>query len=75
MYQNFSMTEKIALKKGYYVNALGDLYYKNRKYKQIKNATGYYAFGIRYNGKIKKVFTHRLQAYQKYKNNIYIYQE
>ena len=72
MYQNFCMIEKIALEKGYYVNVLGELYYKNRKCKQIKNKKGYYVFGIRYNKKIKKVLTHRLQAYQKYKNNIYI---
>ena len=42
MYKNFSMIEKIALEKGYYVNVLGDLYYKNKKYKQIKNKTGYF---------------------------------
>ena len=72
MYKEFNRLEKVALKKGYYVNVLGDLYHKDKLYNIFKNTYGYNMFRIRYNGKSRMVLTHRLQAYQKYGDNIYV---
>ena len=73
MYKEFSRLEKVALNKGYYVNVLGDLYHNDKLYNIFKNTDGYNVFYIRYNGKKRILTTHRLQAYQKYGDNIYIY--
>ena len=72
MYKEFNRLEKVALKKGYYVNVLGDLYHKNKQYTIFKNTTGYNVFYVRYKGRSRMVPTHRLQAYQKYGDRIYI---
>ena len=72
MYKEFNRLEKVALNKGYYVNILGDLYHNDKLYNILKNTDGYNVFYIRYNGKPRQVPTHRLQAYQKYGDRIYI---
>ncbi len=63
--------EKIALSRGYFVNCMGDLYYKNNERKLRKNTKGYFDANIRIGGKLHHLSPHRLQAYQKYGNDLY----
>ena len=71
MFRKFKI-EKIAFEKGYYVNNLGEAYsYKNKKLK-LKIVNGfYYCFNIRYLGVCRRIKVYRLQAYQKFKDEIY----
>lgn len=64
---------KIASEKGYIVNNNGEVFYKERKRKlNYKTDTNQYAFfNVRINGKSKKIYVHRLQAYQKYGDIIF----
>lgn len=59
-----------ANKRGYVVNKEGDVYSpKGIKRKLRKDKNGYLYFSIRMkDGKVRHVFVHRLQSYQKYGN-------
>ena len=63
--------EEIAYNRGYYVNEEGILY--NPKGKEIGNKVyqPYRFTNIRIDGKKHRITIHRLQAYQKYKNDLY----
>lgn len=64
----------VAYEKGYRVDSFGDVYFRGTK-RSLNKSGGYYNFSVktRFNNKIycTRVFVHRLQAYQKYKNDIF----
>ena len=65
---------KIASEKGYFVTKEGDVYFNSRK--RVLNACNYggvkyYSFNIKINGKSTRIKVHRLQAYQKYGDEIF----
>lgn len=66
----FSYLEVIANKRGYKITKDGIFYGPTGK-KLIKNNKGYSYASIQINGGNKSVYAHRLQAYQKYGEDIY----
>lgn len=71
-WHNGLKSEQIAVSFGYHVDNTGVLYYLNQIVKPIKLPSGYYSFSINVaNKKPVIVFTHRLQAYQKYGLELY----
>lgn len=66
---------KIASEKGYFVTKEGDVYFNGRKrllrYNDNKSKIKYYVFNARINGKSTVIKVHRLQAYQKYGDEIF----
>jgi len=65
--------EELASSMGYYVDKDGFAFSKNKRRVGTRSIKPYYYLGIRINkSKIIKVYIHRLQAYQKYGNGIYI---
>jgi hypothetical protein len=67
----FSGFEKIALQRGYKVGKDGIFYGATGKRLKKVNRQGYKWASIQINGKNKSLYAHRLQAYQKYNNEIY----
>lgn len=59
-----------AHKRGYRVDAVGDVYYKDRKRRLILCSKGYKTFTIRVKidgaDKLRRIWVHKLQAYQKF---------
>ena len=68
---DFSGFEKIAIQRGYKVSKDGVFYGATGKKLTMVNDDGYKIASIQINGKNKKLYAHRLQAYQKYNNEIY----
>lgn len=65
---------KIAKEKGYYINEKGEAFSKNKKLTlKFKNKIAkYYCFNIRDNeNKVCRILVHRLQAYQKFGDEIF----
>ena len=64
-----------AFEKGYTVNEEGDVYYKDRKRSLNLDSKGYYNFTVKVtidgNVKCTRVWVHRLQAYQKFKEKMF----
>ena len=68
----FNKYEELANQKGYYVNKEGFVYNKFKKLKGTFNAAGYHLFKIRNElGESVQVKTHRMQAFQKFGDEIY----
>jgi len=68
----FNRYEELAKQKGYSVDKNGDVYNKSKKLKGTFNAVGYHVFKIRnQDGESVPVKTHRMQAYQKFGDEIY----
>ena len=64
--------EQYAKEKGYFVTKGGECFSPNgNKLGKSKNKEGYRQFAIRFNGTPRKLNIHRLQAYQKYGENIF----
>lgn len=60
-----------ATNKGYYVNKIGEVFSRFNKLKLYINTTGYYTFSLKTKYGKKSIPVHRLQAYQKYKNQLF----
>lgn len=66
-----------AFKKGYVVNKKGEVFFKNKKRSLIFDTKGYYSFTIRIYSQemgkdvFRRVWVHRLQAYQKFGKRIF----
>ena len=67
----FSHNEEIAKKRGYRVDKYGNAFSKANKKVGTSSRGGYYYFAFRVDGEIKKVYIHRMQAFQKYGKRIY----
>lgn len=67
----FSHNEEIAKKRGYRVDKNGNAFNKANKKVGTCSHDGYFYFAFRVNGEIKKVYIHRMQAFQKYGKRIY----
>lgn len=68
----FSQYEKLAAEKGYYVDNDGKAYSPQGRQVGTCGSSGYLYFGIRIDKKtIIKVLIHRMQAYQKFGEQIY----
>lgn len=61
-----------AIEKGYKIGEKGDIYYKNNKINLYTSGSNYYRFSIRNeSGQSKSIKVHRLQAYEKYGNEVF----
>ncbi len=65
------MIEKMLIKKGYFVSETGQAYSPKGDKIGFYHTNGYEVVGVRLANKVKKVFVHRLQAYQKYGDALY----
>lgn len=57
---------QVAISKGYYVDIEGNLFRNNKRLNPALNNSGYYGFQVSVNDKQVVVRVHRLQAYQKF---------
>lgn len=66
----------IAFNKGYNVDNDGNVFFKGKQRSLIYDSKGYYTFTIRCNlgneDIFRRIWVHRLQAYQKYKEDIFV---
>lgn len=67
---------KIAKEKGYYINDQGEAFSKTKKlklhyYTPYPKSSIYYYFKVKVNNKNVKIMVHRLQAYQKYGDELF----
>jgi hypothetical protein len=60
-----------AVQRGYYVNTNGKITSPNGEREVYYDKWGYPKFGIKYKGKVRCIFVHRLVAYLKYGNKIF----
>lgn len=67
----YSYKEKLAYDKGYRINNTGEIISPRNKKLKPYYISIYKNFNFRYNGKSYNCKVHRLQAYQKYKDEIY----
>jgi len=66
-----SIIEKIANKRGYYVTEEGQLLNPNGNEISYNGSNGYMRTSFKIDKKDTKLFTHRLQAFQKYGNKLF----
>ena len=67
----YNRNEKIAFDLGYRINEDGEVLNPKNKVLKTSLINGYPKFNIRYKGNHKRIKVHRLQAYQKFGEDIY----
>ncbi len=67
----YSYNEKLAIEKGYKVTNDGILLNAKNKAIGSLDSSGYQRVTLKFNGKRPVIYTHRLQAYQKYGEAVY----
>lgn len=62
---------EIAKDKGYYIDREGNAFSKQGQLKLYRGKYPYWCFGVKNNKKTAKIFVHRLQAFQKFGNELF----